>query len=127
MPDEGLRLLAGTVAGALVKAMDTYRWNGVRGRVVDVLGRDAPRRADLVTRRLEESRDELSLAPLERRIQARAEITTELRGSIHAMLWDSPDLAERLREVLESISPPLPKPPVDVTHMPPIARDRALD
>ena len=24
MPDEGLRLLAGTVAGALVKAMDTH-------------------------------------------------------------------------------------------------------
>jgi hypothetical protein len=118
MPDEGLRLLAGTVAGALVKAMDTYRWQGVRGQVVQVLGRDAPRRADLVTRRLEESRDELSLVPIERRIQARAEITTELRGSIHAMLWDAPELAEDLRAVLESISPPLPKPPVDVNPMP---------
>ena len=113
MPHEGLRLLAGTVAGALVKAMDTHLWTGVRTEVAGVLGSDEPRRVEFVTTRLQASRDELALVPLERQTQARAEFTTEWRGSIHAVLWEHPELEQRLRTLLCTISPTLPRTPVD--------------
>ncbi|MFD9736910.1 hypothetical protein [Umezawaea sp. NPDC059074] len=119
MPDEGLRLLAGTVAGALIKAMDTHLWAGVRAEVAGVLGSGVPRRVEFVTSRLQASRDELALVPLERRTQARAEFTTEWRGSIHAVLWEHPELEPELRAVLGAISPALPRTPVDAAVLPP--------
>jgi hypothetical protein len=119
MPDEGLRLLAGTVAGALIKAMDTHLWAGVRTEVAGVLGSGVPRRVEFVSTRLQASRDELALVPLERRSQARAEFTTEWRGSIHAVLWEHPELEAELRAVLGAISPALPRTPVDAAVLPP--------
>ncbi|PRY32735.1 hypothetical protein CLV43_120154 [Umezawaea tangerina] len=113
MPDEGLRLLAGTVAGALVKAMDTHLWNGVRSEVAGVLGSGVPRRVEVVSTRLQASRDELALVPWERQTQARADFATEWRGSIHAVLWEHPELEGELRAVLGAISPVLPHTPVD--------------
>jgi hypothetical protein len=119
MPDEALRLLAGTVAGALIKAMDTHLWTGVRTEVAGVLGRGVARRVDFVSTRLQVSRDELALVPLERRIQARADFTTEWRGSIHAVLWEHPELEPELRAVLGAISPALPRTAVDAAVVPP--------
>jgi hypothetical protein len=119
MPDEALRLLAGTVAGALIKAMDTHLWSGVRAEVAEVLGRGVARRVDFVSTRLQASRDELALVPLERRTQARADFTTEWRGSIHAVLWEHPELEPELRAVLGAISPALPRSTVDAAVVPP--------
>lgn len=119
MPDEALRLLAGTVAGALIKAMDTHLWAGVRAEVAGVLGRGVARRVDFVSTRLQASRDELALVPLERRTQARADFTTEWRGSIHAVLWEHPELEPVLRAVLGAISPALPRSTVDAAVVPP--------
>lgn len=119
MPDEGLRLLAGTVAGALIKAMDTHLWTGVRAEVAGVLGRGVARRVEFVSTRLQAFHDELALAPLERRTQARADFTTEWRGSIHAVLWEHPELEPELRAVLGAISPTLPRSTVDAAVVPP--------
>ena len=40
---------------------------------------------------------------------ARAEFTTEWRGSIHTMLWERPEAAGPLRAVLHDVSPALPR------------------
>lgn len=122
--DEGLRLLAGTVAGALIKAMSTHLWPAVRSDVAEVLGHGVQRRIEFVAARLDAARDELSLVPLERQTQARAEVTTEWRGSIHAVLWEHPELAPELRAVLGEIGPALPHLPMDAAIVHPVPPGR---
>jgi hypothetical protein len=124
MPDEGLRLLAGTVAGALIKAMSTHLWTGVRSEVARVLGHGAAQQVEFVTARLDAARNELAQVPLERQTQARAEVTTEWRGSIHAVLWEHPELAPELRTVLGKISPALPHTPIDAAVVHPVPPGR---
>lgn len=106
MPDEALRMLAGAVASALAKAADTGLWHDLRTSVATTL---APRRAALVGALLDEARCRLVAAPRVRREQARAEFTTEWRGSIHTMLWERPEAAGMLRAILTAVSPALPR------------------
>lgn len=106
MREEPLRLLAGAAAGALAGAVDTEQWPDVRARVVAVL---APDLFELVSARLDEARLRLVGAPRVRLEHARAEFTTEWRGSIHAMLWERPEAAGPLRAVLHEVGPAVPR------------------
>jgi soluble lytic murein transglycosylase-like protein len=104
--EEPLRLLAGAAAGALATVADTEQWPDLRARVAAVL---APGLVDLVSARMDEARRRLVAVPPARRELARAEFTTEWRGSIHAMLWERPEAAGPLRAVLHDVSPGLPR------------------
>ncbi|WP_433266314.1 hypothetical protein ACQPZF_40530 [Actinosynnema sp. CS-041913] len=106
MREDPLRMLAGAVASALAKAVDTNLWADLRTGVAAVL---APTLFDVVSARLEEARIRVVTAPPIRLEQARAEFTTEWRGSIHTMLWQHPEAATSLREVLNAVSPDLPR------------------
>lgn len=106
MREEPLRLLAGAAAGALATAADTEQWSDLRARVAAVL---APDLSDLVSARLDEARHRLVSVPRVRLELARAEFTTEWRGSIHAMLWERPEAARPLRAVLHEVGPVLPR------------------
>ncbi|MFI9006967.1 hypothetical protein ACIGNX_07025 [Actinosynnema sp. NPDC053489] len=106
MREEPLRLLAGAAAGALAAVADSEQWSDVRTRVAAVL---APDLADLVSARLDEARGRLVAAPRVRLDLARAEFTTEWRGSIHTMLWERPEAARPLRAVLHEVGPALPR------------------
>ncbi len=99
-------MLAGTVASALAKALDTDLWADLRARVAAVL---APTLFELVSAQLDEARSRVVAAPRVRLEQARAEFTMEWRGSIHTMLWQHPEAAASLREVLNAVSPDLPR------------------
>lgn len=99
-------MLAGAVASALAKAVDTELWADLRAGVAGVL---APTLFDLVSARLDDARSRVVAAPPVRLEQARAEFTTEWRGSIHTMLWQQPEAAASLREVLNAVSPALPR------------------
>ncbi|WP_077010848.1 hypothetical protein [Saccharothrix sp. ALI-22-I] len=104
--EEPLRLLAGAAAGALATVVDTEQWPDLRARVAAVL---APELFDLVSARMEEARRRLVAVPRVRLELARAEFTTEWRGSIHTMLWERPEAAGPLRAVLHDVSPALPR------------------
>ncbi|MEU4806697.1 hypothetical protein [Actinosynnema sp. NPDC023587] len=106
MREEPLRVLAGAVAGALAKAVDTDLWVDLRAGVAAVL---APTLAEFVSARLDEARVRVVGAPAVRLELARAEFTTEWRGSIHTMLWQHPEAADPLRAVLNAVSPALPR------------------
>ncbi|MFJ6670781.1 hypothetical protein ACIQMJ_06690 [Actinosynnema sp. NPDC091369] len=106
MREEPLRLLAGAAAGALATVADTEQWPELRARVAAVL---APDQVDLVSARLDEARRRLVAVPRVRLELARAEFTTEWRGSIHTMLWERPEAAAPLRAVLHDVSPALPR------------------
>ncbi|WP_041315665.1 hypothetical protein [Saccharothrix espanaensis] len=106
MREEPLRMLAGAVASALAKAVDTDLWADLRARVAAVL---APTLFDLVSAHLDEARGRVVGAPAVRLELARAEFTTEWRGSIHTMLWQHPEAAGPLRAVLHAVSPALPR------------------
>ncbi|PSL55046.1 hypothetical protein B0I31_1053 [Saccharothrix carnea] len=106
MREEPLRLLAGAAAGALATVADTEQWPALRTRVAAVL---APDLADLVSARMDDARRRLVAAPRVRLELARAEFTTEWRGSIHTMLWERPEAAGPLRAVLHDVSPALPR------------------
>ncbi|MBY8849687.1 hypothetical protein [Saccharothrix longispora] len=106
MREEPLRLLAGATAGALAGAVDTELWPDLRTRVAAVL---APTRCELVGERMEEARSRLVAVPRVRLERARAEFTTEWRGSIHTMLRERPEAARALRAVLHDVGPGLPR------------------
>lgn len=109
--EEPLRLLAGAAAGALAEAADTELWPRLRVRMATVL---APQLSDVVGARMDEARQRLVAVPKVRLELARAEFTTEWRGSIHTMLWQRPEAAGPLRAVLHEVGPDLPRTPVDV-------------
>ncbi|GAA1314977.1 hypothetical protein [Saccharothrix xinjiangensis] len=109
--EEPLRLLAGAAAGALAGAADTELWAQLRVRMAAVL---APQLTELVSDRMDAARQRLVAVPRVRLELARAEFTTEWRGSIHAMLWQRPEAAGPLRAVLHEVSPGLPRPAAEV-------------
>jgi hypothetical protein len=104
--EEPLRLLAGAAAGALATVVDTEQWPDLRTRVAAVL---APDLVEVVSARMDEARRRLVAVPRVRLELARAEFTTEWRGSIHTMLWERPEAAGPLRAVLHDVSPALPR------------------
>ncbi|MFC6091344.1 hypothetical protein Q5530_02580 [Saccharothrix sp. BKS2] len=109
--EEPLRLLAGAAAGALAEAADTELWAQLRVRMATVL---APQLTELVSDRMDAARQRLVAVPRVRLELARAEFTTEWRGSIHAMLWQRPEAAGPLRAVLHEVGPGLPRAVADV-------------
>ncbi|QFZ23689.1 hypothetical protein [Saccharothrix syringae] len=111
MREEPLRLLAGAAAGALAEAADTELWPRLRVRMATVL---APQSSEVVSDRMDEARRRLVAVPRVRMGVARAEFTTEWRGSIHTMLWQRPEAAGPLRAVLHEVSPGLPRAAADV-------------
>ncbi|MCC8248976.1 hypothetical protein [Saccharothrix luteola] len=106
MREQPLRLLAGAAAGALATVADTEQWSDLRTRVAAAL---APDLVDLVSARMDEARSRLVAVPRARLELARAEFTTEWRGSIHTMLWERPEAAGPLRAVLHDLGPALPR------------------
>jgi soluble lytic murein transglycosylase-like protein len=104
--EQPLRLLAGAAAGALATVADTEQWPDLRTRVAAAL---APDLVDLVSARMDEARSRLVAVPRARLELARAEFTTEWRGSIHTMLWERPEAAGPLRAVLHDVGPALPR------------------
>jgi hypothetical protein len=99
--EEPLRLLAGAAAGALATVVDTEQWPDLRTRVAAVL---APDLVDVVSARMDEARLRLVAVPRVRLELARAEFTTEWRGSIQR-----PEAAGPLRAVLHDVGPALPR------------------
>lgn len=105
MLDEALAALASTSSAALVTAMVTDGWEGLRIRIARLLGRGDARESDLAVARLEQSRATLissSDAELER---VRADQETGWRTWLEDLLEHDPAAAEELRALLAEVQP----------------------
>jgi hypothetical protein len=103
MLDEALAALASTSSAALVTAMVTDGWEGLRNRIARLLGRGDARGLSLAAARLEQSRERLvssSGAELDR---VRAEQETDWRTQLEDLLEHDPGAAQELRNLLAEI------------------------
>lgn len=100
---EALTALASTGGTALVTAMVTDGWEGVRGRVARLLGRGDAKQAEIAASKLEQSRAALaglSGAELER---AAAEQQVVWRTRLADLLEEDPGAERELRELVAEI------------------------
>jgi hypothetical protein len=100
---EALAALAGAGGNALVSAMVTDGWEGVKGRFARLLGRGNPTATSEVAARLEDSRAVLagrSGAELER-VQAEQEIAWRTR--LADLLESHPEAEDELRAVVAEV------------------------
>lgn len=97
---EALAALAATGGNALVSAMVTDSWEGVRARFARLLGRGDPKATDEAAARLEDSHAVLagrSGADLER---AQAELEIAWRTRLADLLESHPEAEDELRAVV---------------------------
>jgi hypothetical protein len=97
---EALAALAATGGNALVSAMVTDSWEGVRARFARLLGRGDPKATDEAAARLEHSRAALagrSGTDLER---AQAELEIAWRTRLGDLLESHPEAEDELRAVV---------------------------
>ena len=100
---EALTALASTGGTALVTAMVTDSWEGVRARVARLFGRGNPQQAEAAVGKLEQSRAALaglSGAELER---AAAEQQVVWRTRLADLLEEDPGAERELRELVAEI------------------------
>lgn len=103
---EELATLAGTSATALVAAMTTDAWHGVRSSVAQVLGRAGESRQRAVEVQLDSSADLVSQASDPDR--ARLSLAGMWQGELESLLGQHPESADDLRIVLAQIQAKLP-------------------
>jgi hypothetical protein len=103
MLTEALTLLASTGGTALVTAMVTDGWEGIRGRCARLFGRGGAEQARVAAERLEQSRAALATlsgADLER---ARAEQETMWRTRLADLLEFDPSAEQELRALVAEV------------------------
>jgi len=103
MLDEALAALASSSSAALVTAMVTDGWEGLRNRIARLLGRGDVRDSSLAATRLEQSRARLvssSGAELDR---VRTEQEIDWRTQLEDLLEHDPGAAQELSDLLAEV------------------------
>jgi hypothetical protein len=95
--------LAVMAANALVQALVTDGWEGVRHRVARLFGRGEP---DLATeRRLDATRDQLRGAPEAELVQVQADLAAQWRTRFADLMADYPDAEAELADLVVELKP----------------------
>jgi hypothetical protein len=115
MDDEAIKVLAGSVAAALVKAMTGGLWQQLRRRMATVLGRGDQRRERRVRDQLDDSRTRMEAAPEAVREEVGREVMAEWRGTLRTLLTEHPGAAQELRAMLVEMEARLPGTPGEVS------------
>ncbi|MFI9047698.1 hypothetical protein [Streptomyces sp. NPDC053427] len=103
-----LLALVTAAAAELAAAAPTDRWHGARNEFADLLLSGAPGSTDreALTAELDEARAELLAATEDGDAdEVVAAVTHEWRRRIHRLLSESPDMAERVRALLDGLRP----------------------
>lgn len=95
--------LAATAAAALVQAMVTDGWEGVRHKVARLFGRGQPDAA--IKRRLDVTRDQLTAATPDDLDKVQAALATQWETRFADLLADHPDAAAELAALVKEIRP----------------------
>lgn len=103
--DPEIAALAGTAGTAIVTALTTDAWNGVRDRTLALWQRARPGRAAAVADELDASRQELLDAQVTGDSDVEAEVRAEWQGRVRRLLTAHPELTEELRALLSELSP----------------------
>lgn len=103
MLDEALAALASTSSAALVTAMVTDGWEGLRNRIARLLGRGDAKNTNLATARLEQSRARLVSSSGAELDQVRAEQEIGWRTQLEDLLEHDPGAAQELRDLLAEV------------------------
>jgi uncharacterized protein involved in exopolysaccharide biosynthesis len=93
--------LVAIAASALVQAMVTDGWEGVRNRVASIFGRGRPDQA--IERRLDATRDQLRAAQPGEVERLQAELTSQWEVRLADLLADHPDAAGELERLVAEI------------------------
>jgi hypothetical protein len=103
MLSEALTTLASTGGTALITAMVTDGWEGVRTRFARLLARGDTAETETVAARLERSRTLLATASGEELERAKAEQVIAWRARLEDLLEQDPDAAQTLRTLVTEI------------------------
>jgi hypothetical protein len=95
--------LAAMAAAALVQAMVTDGWEGVRHKVAGIFGRGQPDPA--IERRLDATRDELAAAPPGELATVQAALAAQWQTRFADLLADHPDAEADLAALVQQIKP----------------------
>jgi hypothetical protein len=95
--------LAAMAAAALVQAMVTDGWEGVRHKVARLFGRGQPDVA--IERRLDATRDQLAAASPADLDQVQAELAAQWETRFADLLADHPDAGAELAALVKEIKP----------------------
>ncbi len=95
-------VLAAMAAAALVQAMVTDGWEGVRHKVARLFGRGQPDAA--IERRLDMTRDQLNTATPGELEQVRAALAAQWETRFADLLTDHPDAEPQLAALVKEIS-----------------------
>ena len=95
--------LAATAAAALVQAMVTDGWEGVRHKVARLFGRSQPDAA--IERRLDVTRDRLTAATPDDLETVQAALATQWETRFADLLADHPDAEAELAALVKEIRP----------------------
>lgn len=92
--------LADAGAAAIVGAMATDAWNGVRAAITRMLGNGAPDRDESVGSWLEQQRQALLIAPSPDQARAAAALRAHVADLLLQRLTEEPQVAERLASLV---------------------------
>jgi hypothetical protein len=95
--------LAAMAASALVQAMVTDGWEGVRHKIALLFGRGQPDAS--VERRMDASRDQLTAAPQAELQNVQASLATQWETRFADLLADHPEVAGELAALVKEIAP----------------------
>jgi hypothetical protein len=101
--EEMVVALAAVAAAALVQAMVTDGWEGVRHKVAGLFGRGQPDAA--IERRLNTTRDQLTTAAPGELEQVRAALAAQWETRFADLLADHPDAEPQLAALVKEIRP----------------------
>ncbi|GAA3170395.1 MULTISPECIES: hypothetical protein [Streptomyces] len=115
--DPEIATLAGSAGTALVGALATDAWHGVRDRVLALWQRTRPEQAPGVAGDLDGTREELLAAPEGAgRDAVAAESGTEWQVRLRRLLTAHPELAGELRALVADLTPPEAPAPAVTQH-----------
>ena len=97
--------LAATAAAALVQAMVTDGWEGVRHKVAQLFGRGQPDVA--IERRLDAARDQLTAVPPDELEKVQRALALQWETRFADLLADHPDAEAELAALVKDIKPPV--------------------
>ncbi len=101
--EEPLLSLASMGGQAIVTAAVTDAWESVKRRVARLIGRGDQQQADLVDRRLEQSREELAGAPPSQLEQIEMQVAAAWRTRLLDALEEYPEIADELKVLVDEV------------------------
>ncbi|WP_185923734.1 hypothetical protein [Streptomyces sp. WAC05374] len=108
MPAEALMALAGAGATALIGAMATDAWQGARGGIVRLFGRDNQGRGAVVAAQLDEDAALVGRADPAEEDHVREDLVPVWRRRLVVLLEEQPEAEEDLRGLVERVRGGLP-------------------